>query len=552
MKLLLAVFLLAAVQAPGQSPALLVLEGPDSGPLQIREYDEPSLGGQSRTIRSQVEVLAPMTTGRTGLRPTEAARARLEQSLGVPHVQLPDGGRVFRYRTGGGQQWGFLLARPDGRAIVLAELAGTGTGGLQDPWVDRFGIGPTCTHALFATRAGTLVIARLDGGIYASTGLPSRVVTPAAAIEPASLTPGRTQSWFTTADARLWRCPLADFGQPADVTPPGPSDARLKDEITISGDGATVVVLYGPKDLWRLWLLGETGSARVLPPPASKYEEPGYLPDTTNGPRMLLNENGTRLLYTDSASRDEAYLLDTAGVLATTHLTSDANFQPYIGTVILPVFYRGDLGVAIGDPGRVDDVAATAGFGAVANITQTAGKLPPFASGTLDFVQVYATPTGIRLLTERTATGFALRATAPLLGQHAIVEPSLTAVPVLGLAANALPSLRLRTPSGDVLRSGDHGGDLLRTPPGVTLEREVRGPGYSMSRIAAGNVSTALFRLDGGGLLLGPPVAGLQQLVLTQAGGIAVNDGTLRYFGPAGSGVIPTGANPVVLSGLDS
>jgi hypothetical protein len=542
--------LLITIPAAAQTPQLAVLEGPPSGPARLRAYEEASLGTRSRIVRDQIQFLPSQWTGRAQFDPSDAKRARPEQTLGVPYVQLADGSRLFRYRVGAGAAWGWLLLRASGEPILLHELPGLG--GNADPWADRFGLAPDGRHAVFAPRAGGLVIARLDGGVFASTGQPSRTVTTAAMPVPASAMPGASQLWFTTVNERLWRCPLADLGQPIDLTPPGPSDARLKEQLARAGDGRSIVFLFGPKDQQRLWRLGESGAALVLPPPASKYEEPGYLPETIDGPRMLLNHDGTRLLYTDGALRDEVHLLDVSAALPPVHLTSDPNFQPYIGTVILPSFHGQVLAAAIGDPNRFDDFAAAAGIASVVNLTQTAGNRPPFGSGLLAFEQVYTTANDLRLLTERTTTGYALRVTAPLLGLQALLEPSLTAAPILGLARDATAALLLRTPNGDVLRSGTSGGELLRAPFGVRIEREARGAGFGLHRVGAGAQQAVLFRLDGGGLLLSPVVAGMTQAATTAAGGLVVNDGKLRYFGPAGAATLPSPDGSILLSGLDS
>jgi hypothetical protein len=96
----------------------------------------------------------------------------------------------------------------------------------------------------------------------------------------------------------------------------------------------------------RLWHVGETGTSIVLPPAATRIEEPTYLPETPGGSRLVLSEDGTRLLYSDTSSRDEIFLIDVTAATTPVAVTSDTNFQPYIGTIILPVFAAVSYGFA--------------------------------------------------------------------------------------------------------------------------------------------------------------------------------------------------------------
>ena len=63
--------------------------------------------------------------------------------------------------------------------------------------------------------------------------------------------------------------------------------------MAIPGDGTVVAFLYGPRNQWTLWLLGEIGGPVQLSPPPSKYEDPGYLPEGSGHPGLLLNDDGT-------------------------------------------------------------------------------------------------------------------------------------------------------------------------------------------------------------------------------------------------------------------
>ena len=97
-----------------------------------------------------------------------------------------------------------------------------------------------------------------------------------------------------TAGQRVFRLALADNGAATEHTPPiGPSD-DLKEESAMSGDGTKIAFVAGPNDLYRIYLLGETGGLQTLPPPPAPYEEPNYLPDNTGQSGLLLNQDGSR------------------------------------------------------------------------------------------------------------------------------------------------------------------------------------------------------------------------------------------------------------------
>src|SRR5690606_16905476 len=129
-----------------------------------------------------------------------------------------------------------------------------------------------------------------------------------------------------------------------------------------------------PNHLFSMYLAGTAGPALRLPTPIADYEEPGYLPETPNGPRLLLNDDATRLLYVDGTVRDEIFVLDTSGLLPSTHWSGDPNFVPYIGVIVLPVALGSSFVAGIGDPGRFDLHTASAGQPATTNLTRTAAS----------------------------------------------------------------------------------------------------------------------------------------------------------------------------------
>jgi hypothetical protein len=532
--------------------ALTLAEGATPATLTIRELDEQQIQAPGRVVLRDAELLPIEFTHRTHANAGRRDRPRLADRLGARRIELPGGGKVFRYRLQGGQRWGFLLVTARGAALPLLELAGTGATGTGDPFTDRIGIAPDGLHAALLAQDGRLWLARCDGSTFASTGTPARAIATSALPEPLSLTPGRTSLFFVTADDRVWRCALADHAQPQDVTPPSQPNARAKDEFALSGDGTAAVFLYGPRDpvdAQRLHLVRDAGPSLALPPPPGKYEEPGYLPEVSVGPRLLLNDDATRLLYVDSSSRDEWFLLDVGAATATTQITGDHNFQPYIGQGLLPGFRANTVLVAIGDPDRFDLYVATTGNAPVVNLTQTNGNTTrPFASGALVPRASLTLDGGVELVSEQSPAGLRLRAVDPLAARQAVLLDGLLAPPEHG--TGTAPAVLVRTTAGDRQLEAD-GALRLVAPPGLALQREVGHPAFSMFRVVAGAQAAVLFRLPGGGLLALPPETGLQQAVLTGQG-LVLDGATLRYFAPGVGATLAAGPVRQVLSGRDS
>jgi hypothetical protein len=533
-----------------QGPWVTFADAGVSGAWTLRELDESQPTQTPRIVLQELEWQPIEMTNRTRLSDARADRPRRVVGAQGPRLELPGGARVWRYRLRGGERWGFLLVTANGRAKVLLERAGIGATGRDDPFTDRIGVAPDGRHAAIATLGGELAVARLDGGDFPSTGTPARLLAMPAAPGPLSLTPGATQLFVTTVNDRVLRCGLADAGQPIDVTPIV-SNARMKDEFALSGDGRSAVFLYGPRDLWTIWLLRESGPPVALPPQPSKYEEPGYLPENPEGPRMLLSDDGRRLLYTDSIVRDEIYLLDVAASTPV-HVTSDVNFQPYIGVGILPAVAQSNLLIAVGNPGAMDWYLANTSSPLVFNVTKTNGNAtPPFGAGGLSPASAHPLRTGQWLVSEKLAAGYQLRGIDPTNGAHQIVHDALASEPELGVAAGTAPGLTLHAPVGDSLWSTADGSVLLAAPPGIALSREASAFGVGMLRASAGAQAALVFRLPGPQLVV-VPEASLAQASITSAAGLTVDSTTLRYFAPGIGITLSSQARRLILSGLDA
>lgn len=575
---LLPILLAPAIAA---QTSIAFVEGPSPTDLRLRVVDEATPGAPGQTILDGIELLPLEITNRTiqmSLRPN---RARKVTRAGFERIELPNNGRLLRYRSNGGARYGFLWIDAKGGAQPIFEMAGAGVGGTEDPFQDRFGIGVNGRHAVVATVEGAAFIVRLDGANFASTGTPVRPLEVPGLVCAASFCVGKTHVFFQTEDARLWRSGLGDAAVPEDITPASLPTAILKDEMAQSGDGRSVVFLLGEKKLLEIWMVGTSGSPRKLPAPPADYEEPGYLPEFAGGPLLMLNQDGSRLLYTDSTVREEIYLMDTTGATSTTHITSDPNFSPYIGIGTLPAFSGRFLTIAIGDPDLFDWYSATTERSSVVNLTGTAEEqVPPYGAGTLAPNASYAIANGT-LIEESDGAGGKLLRHVDAQGNASVLATSLRAPLELGRAP-ALPREAHRDSTGfrpgpgtrfaeehfpvppqaplatSVLITSEQGDSLTSTslrlrvqgPPGVSFSPEQIGPaGFSIFIASNGSgVVAPILRSPTGQLVPLSPDPGLTQALVTARFGILLNGTNLEYLSTALPVVLSSEPVHIVLS----
>lgn len=538
--------LLASLSAQG----LTLFEGATPTALDVRVLAEGNPGGPGTLLLSAVEILDIEHSGRTADEELRGDIARRTVRHGFTRIELPGGGRLFRYRRNGGQTFGFLLVPANGLASVLFEAAVLP--GNLDPFLERIGVAYDGLHAVLPLTNGGFRIARLDGGTFASTGTATRFIATNDGVEPLSMMVGRTHAFYADERDRVFRCALTDGGTPVDCTPPLGSNDRLKPEFALAGDGSAVAFIAGPQNLYRLWLLRETGTAAMLPPPASKYEEPNYLPENAGHPHLLLNHDASRLFYVDAAVRDELHLLDTSGVLPDLQITESAIFQPYIGIHILPSFRGTRLVAAIGDLNRMDWFSAelNGGGGQVINLTGTGSLTQPFPAGTIDPTQAGNLGNGAILATEVTANGLQLRQIDPTAATSSLLG-AVDESPVAGNAFTGAPDLLVRGPQ-QRLFLGDTGALLATAPAGILLTPPARGPVFSATWVhIVGDFGIPTFYLPDGTVFTADIEHGVRQLVMTAAGGCVINGNPARYLGPGTSAPLPSSTTAIrwVVSG---
>ena len=524
-RLLLAALFLAA---PSLAQSLTFVEGHSLVALDVHVLEEGKVGIDSTMLLQDIEILPIEMTGRSASQELRTDVARRDLRQGLYRLELPGSSRLFEYRRLGGLQWGYLLVPASGEARVVLERPGIGFSGLGRPFADRVSVDHNGRTLCVLAATGGMHVVRLDGTTFPSTGTPERFVALPNTAVPMSLMVGDTHAFYTTLDNRIWRMALAS-GAPVDCTPTIPTTTvRMKDEIALSGDGRTAVFLYGANnDTLRLFRLNSTGAAVQLPPPPSKYEEPGYLPEGEGNLRLILNHDATRLFYIDGVIRDESHLLDLTGVLGDLQITQDAIFQPYIGIHILPTFKGNTLIASIGDPDNMDwfaaDLAPTGNV--VRNLTGTGSFAQPFPAGAL-VPSKLSFAGDVAMITDLPTADLArqtLRSINLLTNTSAVLYQDLPGTLVAGSATTGEPDIVVPGP-GDRLYSGSTGGLLAQSPPGVRIAPPVAASWYRAidARITP-DWSVIAFYLADGTVVFGPAVARLRQMTVTHMDSLLLN-----------------------------
>jgi hypothetical protein len=508
--------------------SITFVEGASPLSLDVHILSQGGVATDTTLLMQGVEFLPIEMSGRVASQDLQTDAARREERNGMTRLELPGGRRVFAYRRNGGQTWGFLLVESTGSARIALELPGIGAASTASPFADRVAIDRQGTHLCVVATLGGMHVVRLDGTRFASTGSPVRfVATPSNALRM-SLMVGATHAFYVSGNGRVWRMPLADLGVPTDCTPTGNATATAKDEIALSGDGTKAVFLHGPSNsLLRLYMLDSANAPVLLPPPASKYEEPGYLPEGSGDLRLLLNHDGSRLFYIDGVIRDESHLLDTTGALGDLQITQDSIFQPYIGIHILPSFKGNQLIASIGDPNQMDwfvaDLSATGNT--VRNATGTGSLAQPFPPGAL-IPSKLGMAGGRALISDVSpldSTRQTLRMLDPQTATTTVLHQDLDGPIVAGVSTGATPDLVVPGP-GDRLYSGSTGALIAAAPAGIQLDAPVAGEWFRAAPVRlTPDWSTIVIYLPDGSAFFGPTIHRLRQTAITHQNLLVMN-----------------------------
>ena len=514
--------------APLLAQGITFVEGSSLQSLDVHILSQGGVATDTTLLMQGVEFLSIEMSGRVASQDLQTDATRREERNGMTRLELPGGRRMFAYRRHGGQTWGFLLVDATGSARIALELPGIGTASTASPFADRVAIDRQGSHMCVVNTLGGMHVVRLDGTPFASTGSPVRFVPTSADPVAPSLMVGATHTFYVSRNGHVWRMPLADLGVPTDCTPTGTPTGNAKDEIALSGDGTKAVFLHGPSNtLQRLYMLDSVNAPVLLSPPASKYEEPGYLPEGTGDIRLLLNHDGSRLFYIDGIVRDESHLLDTTGALGDLQVTQDAIFQPYIGIHILPSFKGNQLIASIGDPSRMDWFVAelSATGNTVRNATGTGSFAQPFPSGSL--IPTKLGMAGGRALISDVSpldsTRHTLRLLDPQTATATVLHQDLDGPIVAGATTGATPDLVVPGP-GDRLYNGSTGALIAAAPAGIQLDAPVAGEWFRAAPVRlTPDWSTIVIYLPDGSAFFGPTVHRLRQTALTHENLLVMN-----------------------------
>jgi hypothetical protein len=521
-------------------------EGANATSLDIRVLEEAQPGSPGQVVLQNVELIPIELTGHTLVQDSDFRHTRVARRAGFGCVQLPDGGRLFRYRRQAGRFWGFLHVLPDGDARAVLEIAGVGASGLADPFADRIGVAPDGRFAAAMLAAGGCCIVRLDGTVFAATGASVRQVATAGPVLAASMLVGRSFAFFRTASGgnRLWRMSLDD-GAPVDMTPPMGLRDVLGVEMAMSGDGSTVAFALGPRAATDIWLLDETNPPRQLPTGPIRYEEPQYLPEGNGSAVLLLDATASRLFYFDG-NGNEMFLLDATATAGTPfHFSGDDWLSHTIGVHIMPSFVGTTLVLAMGDVAggalRTDwfQVDVSGAGNTLVNLTKTGSLLPPYQLGSLT-PRSLAVAGGRVLSTEGTGTPLTLRCTDLATQQTHALFTDLTALPTLGGAFDRAPDLLCTGVRQRVLHAGT-GAMFAQLPPGARIVAPSGGPDYSAAlvQLPAGFGLAAVY-LDDGTVIAGDVRLGLQQVVQTRTGAVVIQAATsTQLLRPSSQDLLP-------------
>lgn len=528
-------------------------ESTGAGRADLKTTADVVSGSSITTVLQNIRLIDLEITNRTRGRGLDGTISRRVVRDGLAFVELPGNGSLYAYERNGQSLFGFLHIDRQGNAVVIDERSALGSN--QNPYDDRIGVAFDGLHAALPLLDGRVVLARLDGGVFGSTGTPSRFAGLPGSIETTSLCPLVDVLICGNENDRVFVIPYADGSTPIDRTPPASgSDIRLKSEFVMSKDGRRAVFLHGPRDFFTIYRLDQTGPALALQPPAAKYEEPGYLPETDFGPRLHLDDDGSHLFYVDSSIRDEAYTLDIA-TGATAHVTGDANFQPYIGVVVLPLAIADAFVTAIGDPAEFDLYATHAQFPQVFNMTTTNGNFTaPFDVGNLDFRALGMSRNGTLFFEAHPTLGGAGALTRLGVGGWTVLSFQTLDAPQLGSSFGASGDLWIETNAGHRCFDGTDLQLRLSIPSAIQSTLGVVRPapgGGSLRVLLLDHNSTRYLALENNqGLAILPVASSMRHAAIQDSGSVVLAGTSLQRISAGRQRMIVQGTPSVrVLSG---
>lgn len=527
---------------PALAQGVTCFEGPSFDQLRVVTY--PADASTPMVTLSGLRKIRPITPqGLLANAQYEFDRVQPATVAELPCLAVPGGARLFAYERLDRSGHGLLWVEPSGVARDVFE----GQAQIDHP----VAIASDRQHLAFADDRD-LVVVRLDGAQFASTGNFWRRVAMPEQIVGGSVVVGPTHAFLVTDDDRIWRCGLADGAAAVDITPVVGSEQG--EELCLSGDGRTVAFLRGDgSGLATVHVATGQGPARSLALPPRAYRQPNFLPLGQGQAGLLLNDDGSRLMVVEAGFEDEVHCIDTAAAAQPWHVTDDSNFALYIGAHILPKFRGRDLLLASGHAGWADWYLARS-QGDVRNVTQTGSPEPPYFVGSLDVQARLPLQQGLELSVERLGNRWPLRRLDPT-NESSLLTVVGNGPPVPGVSLSGTPDLLVPGDRGTLWVSGAHGGLRGTVPTGLRVSPPLHAsPAYAATLIALDGVAVAVpaLLLADGGLVLGPLLVGTAQLaLLPDARLVVLQAGGLQVFGPQAAAVRPLPPQPfrVMVSG---
>lgn len=401
-------------------------------PLVLAALLAPAAQSQELSIFSQGQVLvadagglaASQPAGLTGIEllpldftlhsPLEAWDPNCPSTVPLPNgasaVRVPGHGAIYGFSRSEqvGATYGFFRVRPDGRAEVLLESAGTGPLGDQSPFVPRIAVAPANDALLMATHApagGDLYELDLTSGAVTNrtAGLAPFDFGPAPGL---ALTHGQGFAATGSELVRFDRVSGAAGGVPL-ALPSGmashvPGDfARSAD-----GHGLALVAGTGPGDEY-VFVIGANGAVVRVTDVGGEISPGGYLPEVAHGPFFALSADsshvGWRTVVPVPAGTTTEGWLQATGAATGAPLTGDELFLDTLDEIAPFAFFDatrllmgvGELdGLAVEGIDAVDLFTVRLGEGGTPefeNLTLSSGVAsPPF------FAKPLISPGGLR------------------------------------------------------------------------------------------------------------------------------------------------------------
>ncbi len=300
--------------APQRFGPVHVLSGTPGAPGELRAYDGFRGLDQGDAYAMQDAELLPIDfVGRVELLEFLPDRPRLlEDSPLHGRLALPRGqGMLYHYARrvdASTTVFGWLLVRPDGRRASYLERRGMGSGGSQDPYLERIAVAPDGRSILVATRTAAMGdLWEVDLG----TGLAENRTATVAPLTFSMAGLWLGNGWgFGTSTSGIWRFERKP-GARADALPflSGEAPTYFSGEATMSLERGWAITTAGtgPAAL-HAFVFGPDGRARRASTAPAALSSAGFLPESVGGPFLAVSDDGENCAWRMEGATRECLL----------------------------------------------------------------------------------------------------------------------------------------------------------------------------------------------------------------------------------------------------